>query len=61
MFDYDLIIIGGGVGGTAVGAILAPKGFKTLLIEKNEVKFSFCLGFCIASKFKSNNSTILNI
>ena len=36
MFDYDLIIIGGGVGGTAIGAILASKGFKTLLIEKNK-------------------------
>ena len=36
MSDYDLVIIGGGVGGTAVGAILASKGFKTLLIEKNE-------------------------
>ena len=34
---YDIIIIGGGVGGTAIGAILASKGFKTLLIEKNEV------------------------
>ena len=38
MFDYDLIIIGGGVGGTAIGAILASKGFKTLLIEKNTEK-----------------------
>ncbi|MFX0000947.1 MAG: phytoene desaturase family protein [Candidatus Hodarchaeota archaeon] len=36
MLDYDVIIIGGGVGGTAIGAILATKGFKTLLIEKNE-------------------------
>lgn len=36
MFDYDLIIIGGGVGGTAVGALLASKGFETLLIEKNK-------------------------
>ncbi|MFX1468647.1 MAG: phytoene desaturase family protein [Promethearchaeota archaeon] len=36
MSDYDLIIIGGGIGGTAIGAILASKGFKTMLIEKNE-------------------------
>lgn len=35
MLNYDVIIIGGGVGGTAIGAILASKGFKTLLIEKN--------------------------
>jgi phytoene dehydrogenase-like protein len=42
MFDYDLVIIGGGVGGTAVGAILASKGFKTLLIEKNEILGGRC-------------------
>jgi prolycopene isomerase len=36
MFDFDIIIIGGGIGGTAVGAILASKGFKILLIEKNQ-------------------------
>jgi len=36
MFDYDIIIIGGGVGGTAIGAILASKGLKTLLLEKNK-------------------------
>lgn len=36
MFDYDIVIIGGGVGGTAIGAILASKGFKTLLLEKNK-------------------------
>ncbi len=36
MFDYDIVIIGGGIGGTAVGAILASKGFKILLIEKNK-------------------------
>lgn len=35
MNDYDVVIIGGGIGGTAVGAILASKGLKTLLIEKN--------------------------
>ncbi len=36
MTDYDVIIIGSGIGGTGVGALLASKGFKTLLIEKNE-------------------------
>ncbi|MFX1600028.1 MAG: phytoene desaturase family protein [Promethearchaeota archaeon] len=36
MFDYDIVIIGGGIGGTAIGAILAAKGFKILLIEKNK-------------------------
>ncbi len=36
MLDFDIIIIGSGVGGTGVGAILASKGLKTLLIEKND-------------------------
>jgi len=36
MFDYDAIIIGGGIGGTAIGAILASEGLKTLLLEKNK-------------------------
>jgi phytoene dehydrogenase-like protein len=35
--DYDIVIIGSGVGGTAVGALLASKNLNTLLIEKNEI------------------------
>ncbi|MFW9901864.1 MAG: NAD(P)-binding protein, partial [Candidatus Thorarchaeota archaeon] len=35
MLDFDVIIIGSGIGGTAIGSILASKGFKTLLLEKN--------------------------
>lgn len=37
MNDYDIVIIGSGVGGTAVGALLASKNLNTLLIEKNEI------------------------
>jgi phytoene dehydrogenase-like protein len=37
MIDYDAIIIGSGVGGTGIGALLASKGLKILLIEKNGV------------------------
>ncbi|MFB0562503.1 MAG: phytoene desaturase family protein [Candidatus Lokiarchaeia archaeon] len=36
MSDYDVVVIGGGIGGTAAGAILASNGLKTLLVEKNE-------------------------
>ncbi|MFX1570593.1 MAG: phytoene desaturase family protein [Promethearchaeota archaeon] len=36
MLDFDVIIIGSGIGGTAIGSILASKGFKTLLLEKND-------------------------
>jgi len=35
--DYDIVIIGSGVGGSAVGALLASKKLNTLLIEKNEI------------------------
>jgi phytoene desaturase len=34
---YDVIIVGGGVGGLATGALLSKKGFKTLLLEQNGV------------------------
>jgi len=37
MTDYDAAIIGSGVGGTGVGALLASKGLKILLIEKNDL------------------------
>ncbi|MFX1572004.1 MAG: phytoene desaturase family protein [Promethearchaeota archaeon] len=37
MTDYDVIVIGGGIGGTAVGALLASNKLKTLLVEKNKL------------------------
>ena len=37
MTDYDAIVIGSGIGGTGMGAILASRGLKILLIEKNEI------------------------
>ncbi|HUY00262.1 MAG TPA: NAD(P)/FAD-dependent oxidoreductase [Candidatus Deferrimicrobium sp.] len=33
--DYDVIVIGSGVGGTGCGAILAHAGLKTLILERN--------------------------
>ncbi len=33
--DYDVIVIGTGMGGSAAGAISALKGMKTLILEKN--------------------------
>jgi len=35
MSDYDVVIIGSGIGATASGAILASNGLKILLVEKN--------------------------
>lgn len=37
MTDYEIIIIGSGIGGSAVGALLASKGLKVLLLEKNDL------------------------
>jgi len=34
--DYDVIMIGTGIGGSACAALLAAAGFKTLMLEKNE-------------------------
>jgi phytoene dehydrogenase-like protein len=31
---YDVVVIGGGIGGLATGALLCKKGFKTLLLEQ---------------------------
>ena len=37
MEDYDLAIIGGGIGGSALAATMARAGAKVLLLEKSEV------------------------
>ena len=42
---YDAIIIGAGVGGLAVDAILTVNGYKTLLIEKTGIVGGRCSGF----------------
>ena len=34
--DYDVVVIGTGVGGAAAGALLARDGFRVLLLEKNQ-------------------------
>lgn len=34
--NYDVIVIGSGVGGSGCAALLAAAGYQTLLIEKNE-------------------------
>lgn len=38
---YDLVIIGGGIAGLAIGEIFARSGFKVALVEKNE---KLCMG-----------------
>jgi len=32
--QYDVLIVGSGIGGLSAGALLADRGFKTLVVEK---------------------------
>ncbi len=34
--EFDVIVIGSGIGGSACGALLSAEGFRTLVIEKND-------------------------
>jgi phytoene desaturase len=45
MADYDVIVIGGGIGGLTVGALTAKDGRKTLVLEQNERIGGFCSTF----------------
>lgn len=43
--DYDVIIIGAGIGGLACGCYLAKAGLKTLIVEKNVNPGGYCASF----------------
>jgi len=43
--DYEVIIIGSGVGGLSCGALLAKKGHKVLVLEQDEKIGGFCGSF----------------
>jgi phytoene dehydrogenase-like protein len=42
---FDTVIIGGGIGGSALGALLAAGGQKVMLIEKNSIIGGRCLSY----------------
>ncbi|MDD5617936.1 MAG: NAD(P)/FAD-dependent oxidoreductase [Candidatus Omnitrophica bacterium] len=43
--DYDVIIIGAGIGGLVCGCYLAKAGLKTLIVEKNTKVGGYCISF----------------
>jgi prolycopene isomerase len=44
-FDFDIIIIGAGIGGLTCGALLAQRGLKVLVVEKNRKVGGCCTSF----------------
>jgi 2-polyprenyl-6-methoxyphenol hydroxylase-like FAD-dependent oxidoreductase len=34
--DYDIITVGGGLGGAALGIAMAEKGYRMLILERDE-------------------------
>jgi len=40
--DYDVIIIGGGVGGLVCGDLLSKRGYRVLILEKNYQVGGYC-------------------
>lgn len=45
MFDADVIIVGAGMAGLTCGCLLAKKGLKVLMIEKNQKVGGCCVSF----------------
>jgi len=52
MNKYDVIIIGSGVGGVGVGALLSHSGLRTLVIEKNKIIGGRCSSYVKIDKEK---------
>ncbi len=51
-FDYDVIVVGAGVGGLGCAALLSHSGLRTLVLEKN----NYIGGRCVS--YKKNNCVI---
>ena len=53
MYDYDVVIIGSGLGGLVCGAVLGMNGYKVCILEKNKQ-----IGGCLQTF--ARNKTILD-
>ena len=45
MADYDVIVVGAGLGGLSTGALAAKEGFKTLILEQSDIIGGCCSTF----------------
>ena len=45
MADYDVLIVGAGLGGLSTGALVAKEGFKTLILEQSDIIGGCCSTF----------------
>ena len=45
MADYDVIVVGAGLGGLSTGALVAKEGFKTLVLEQSDIIGGCCSTF----------------
>ncbi|MFZ2950383.1 MAG: NAD(P)-binding protein, partial [Desulfuromonadaceae bacterium] len=43
--QFDAIIIGSGIGGSGIGALLSHAGWKVLLLEKNKLLGGRCISY----------------
>ena len=43
--NYDVVIIGAGIGGLVCGCYLSRSGLKTLIVEKNVLVGGYCTSF----------------
>jgi len=44
-YEYDAIVVGTGIGGAAVGALLAYAGWKVLILDKNKIVGGRCTSY----------------
>ena len=62
--ETDVLIIGGGVAGSAMAACLTDKGYKVVLVEKSEkplIKVYLLLFDLLAPKFMFYTSLLCNL
>ncbi len=41
-YEYDVIVVGAGIGGLGAGALLAHAGYRVLVVEKNSLVGGRC-------------------